>query len=364
MEEKRRVCDLEKNKGGFIVRKAIHIALLITLVVSLCLVSNTGLAANKIIIKVAHANSIAPGSNGLHEEAVAFANAVNAKSHGRIEVQVHGAGVLGGEREIMEAVKSGIIESGIGSGTLTNFFPEAMVTDIPYLFLNTKIVWDVLDGRFGNKLSERLLKQTGMRNLGFGEVGYRHFTNSRRPIHFPKDLQGLKVRVQETPFYLTLIKSLGGSPTPVAWPETYSALQTGVVDAQENPVAAMVFGKIYEVQKYCTLDGHVYGVSWFLMNEKFFKSLPSDLKDIILDSAKVACLEGRRVQSLLSEQGVQTLIDHGVEVYTPTTAELNEFRKVTQKPCIDWMKTKIDPKLIDDALKFVKASEAKFLEKK
>ena len=147
-----------------------------------------------------------------------------------------------------------------------------------------------------------------------------------------------------------MVRALGANPTPIAWTETYTALQTRVVDGQENPVPTILMAKLHEVQKLVTLDGHVYGVDWFVINERFFQSLPADLKYIVLDSAQIASGVGRGVSQLISAQGVQVLTDSGNQVYVPTEAELELFRKATQQPVIDWLKTKIDQKLINDAL--------------
>jgi len=308
-------------------------------------------ADQPIILKLAHADATDVLTSRKHAQCVFFANTVNAKSGGRIEVQVYGAGALGAEREYVEAIMAGTVQAGIASGVLGGFLPEAMVTDIPYLFPSESIAWKVLDGPFGAKLSQLMLEKTGMRNLAFAEVGFRHFTNNVRPIKTPADVKGLKIRVMETPLYVNFIKALGGSPTPIAWTEVYTALQTKVVDGQENPISSTVFAKLYEVQKYITLDGHVYGVDWFLINNKFFESLPEDLQYIVLDAAKVSAGVGRGLQLLNSSVvGLQKVLDYGCEVYAPTEEEMNQFKKATQSPVIEWLKTVVDEKLINEIL--------------
>ncbi len=304
-------------------------------------------------LKLAHADSTDATVSRKHAQALAFASLVNARSGGQINVKVYGGGALGAEREYVEGVKAGTVEAGISSGVISNFFPSAMVTDIPYLFPSGEVAWQVMDGPFGDKLRAQFLKETGMRCLAFAEVGFRHFTNNVRPIKTPADMKGLKIRVQETPLYVNMLKAMGASPTPIAWTETYTALQTKVVDGQENPIPTILMGKLAEVQKYITLDGHVYGVDWFIINEKFFKSLPPELQYIVLDSAQISCTVGRGVQQFVASQGVQSLIDQKMVVYSPTEAEVEQFKKVAQQPVIDWLKTKIDQKLIDDVLKNV-----------
>jgi len=320
-----------------------------------CFVFSVQAADQPVILKLAHADSTDVFTSRKHAQSMIFANLVNARGGGRIEVQVYGAGALGAEREYVEAIMAGTVQAGIASGVMGGFLREAMVTDIPYLFPSASIAWKVLDGPFGDKLSNLLLEKTGLRNLAFAEVGFRHFTNDVRPIKSPADVKGLKIRVQENPLFMTLIKALGGNPTPIAWTEVYTALQTGVVDGHENPISSTVFAKIYEVQKYLTLDGHVYGVDWFVMNNKFFESLPEDLRYIIVDCAKISAVVGRGLQELNSNVvGYQTVKDYGMEIYAPNEEEMAQFREAAQGPVIEWLKTEISIDLINEALAEVK----------
>jgi len=336
-------------------KKSILLTMAILMVFS-CLVFSISYAADApIVLKLAHADATDVFTSRKHAQCMIFANLVNARGGGRIEVQVYGAGTLGAEREYVEAIMAGTVQAGIASGVMGGFLREAMVTDIPYLFPSASIAWKVLDGPFGDKLSNLLLEKTGLRNLAFAEVGFRHFTNDARPIKSPADVKGLKIRVQENPLFMTLIKALGGNPTPIAWTEVYTALQTGVVDGHENPISSTVFAKIYEVQKYLTLDGHVYGVDWFVISNKFFKSLPEDLQYIIVDCAKISAGVGRGLQQLNSNVvGYQTVKDYGMEIYAPTEEEMAQFREAAQGPVIEWLKTEISIDLINEALEEVK----------
>jgi tripartite ATP-independent transporter DctP family solute receptor len=310
-------------------------------------------------LKLAHADSTDPTVSRKHAQALAFAAMVNSRSGGQIKVTVYGAGALGAEREYVEGIKAGTVEAGIASGVVSNFFPTAAITDIPYLFPSSQIAWEVMDGPFGDKLRDMFYKETGMRCLAFAEVGFRHFTNSVRPIKSPADLKGLKIRVQETPVYVNMLKAVGATPTPIAWTETYTALQTKVVDGEENPIGSILSAKLYEVQKYTTLDGHVYGVDWFIINDEFFKSLPPDLQYVVLDSAQQSGTVGRGVLTYINAMGLQTLVDNKVQIYGPTEAELNAFRNAMQPAVLDWLKTKVDPKLITELQQAVADAVAK-----
>lgn len=326
---------------------------------ALCCVASPALAQNKIVIKLAHSDSVDLTTSRKAVMADTFAKEVKAKSNGKIDVQIFGAGALGGERDLVEGVKNGFIQAGLASGVVANFYPSAMVTDIPYLFPSNEVADQVMDGPFGQKLSEGFTAATGMHNLCFGEVGFRHFSTGKTPVHSPKDLNGLKIRVQETPVYVTEMKALGALPTPIAFPETYTALQTGVVDGQENPVPTVIFAKLYEVQKHVTLDGHNYGVDWFVMSDKFYKSLAPDMLKVVNDAAKVACAAERKANREFTANGNKILVDKGVTVYTPTAAEIDQFRAAAQPPVVEFLKTKIDPKLIDGIQLAVKEAGAR-----
>ena len=342
------------------MKQSVHLVSTIVLSASLLAIGGAPQAADqKFVLKLAHADSVDTTISRKAVMAETFAREVKTKSNGRIDVQIFGAGALGGERDYVEGVKNGFIQAGLASGVMANFYPPAMVTDIPYLFASDAVADRVMDGPFGQKLSADFLASTGMHNLCFGEVGFRDFTSGKTPIHSPKDLAGMKIRVQETPIYITEMKALGAQPTPIAFTETYTALQTGVVDGQENPIPTIIFAKFYEVQKYVTLDGHNYGVDWFVLSDKFWKSLPPDLQKVVQDAGKAACAEERRVNRTFTNEGIKTLKDKGVTVYTPTAAEFDQFRSAAQQPVIDWLKTKVDPKWIDDLLASAKAEEAK-----
>jgi tripartite ATP-independent transporter DctP family solute receptor len=335
------------------------ISTVITTAVLVAVGATAQAADKKFILKLAHSDSVDMNMSRKAVMSDFFAKEVKAKSNGQIEVQVFGAGALGGERDLVEGVKNGFIQAGLASGPMATFYPTAMVTDIPYLFASEAIADRVMDGPFGQKMSADFTASTGMHNLCFGEVGFRHFTSNKAPIHAPADLVGLKIRVMETPLYVTEMKSLGAQPTPVAWPETYTALQTGVVDGHENPIPSIVYAKIYEVQKHVTLDGHNYGVDWFVMSDKFYKSLPANLQKVVTDAGKAACLEERRINRVFTAEGIKTLKDKGVTIYTPNATELAQFKKATQQPVIDWLKTKVDQKWINALLLSVKDADAK-----
>lgn len=171
-------------------------------------------------------------------------------------------------------------------------------------------------------------------------------------------MKGLKLRVMESPVYINMVKALGAAPTPIAWTEAYSAMQQKVVDGHENPVSVILSFKIYEVQKYLTLDGHSYGVDFILINDKFFQSLPKETQLIIKTSAVNAGLIGRGIQQLNSAVGIALLKEKGMEIYSPNAKERAMFRDLAQKPVMEYIEKQIGRPWIDKLVKAVKEAEA------
>ena len=315
-------------------------------------------SAAAIEIKLAHVD---PPDTRKSVGANLFKQILETETRGAIEVRVFPAGQLGGEREQIEGIKFGTIQMTMVSGAIASFYKEAQVLDIPYLFSSAPVAWKVLDGPFGKEMAEDCLQKTGMRVLGYGEAGFRNFTNSIKTIRTPADLKGMKIRVQESPVYMNLIKSLGGAPTPIPTPEMYTALQQKVVDGQENPVSVIRSFKLYEVQKFLTLDGHTYGVDFILINNTFYQSLPKALQNAVRTAAATTVTIMRGYQTTDATQGIQQLKDKGMEIYSPSDSEKEMFRAATQKPGIELLERQIGRVWIDKLLKAIKEAEAELL---
>lgn len=305
-------------------------------------------AEEPIVIKYAHADPPDPINGPAHGDALAFKYLVESGSNGRIKVEVYPAAQLGSERELLEGVHQGTIEMcNVSEGSVAGFFPDILVLSIPYLFDSAPLAWKVLDGPFGRDLMEEMRKATGIRCLTITENGFRNFTNNVRPIHKPEDLKGLKMRTMENPAHMEMVRALGAEATPIPWGELYTALQQRVVDGQENPVSLIISGKLYEVQKYLTLDGHLYSIDFTFMNDAFFNKLPGDLQQLVLTAAKISGTVHRGFQQYSSALGVDELLKKGIEIYVPTAEELQAFREATQPKVLEWVKTQVSPKWID-----------------
>ena len=252
-------------------------------------------------------------------------------------VEIYPSASLGNESELVEQALDGTTQVVMVSGGMSQICPTAAVLDIPYIFDSPVTAWRVLDGEFGKALGQHCLEITGLRTLAYGETGMRHFTNNRHEIRTPEDMKGLRIRVQDIPLYVEMIEGLGGEPTPIAWSELPTALATGVVDGQENPVGTIYNNSLHELQKYMTLDGHVYATDFLLINEDFYQSLSTQDKAVIDRAATIAGTMGRAIQEFSSAEGVLAVKEAGMQVYTPTAEEIEQFREKAQPPVIEWL---------------------------
>jgi tripartite ATP-independent transporter DctP family solute receptor len=206
-----------------------------------------------------------------------FAREVEKRTQGRYKVQNFYSAALGAERESVEGVQLGTLDLTLTStGPLPNFVPEVAILDIPFLFRDYAHARAVLDGPIGQDLLAKFTPK-GMVALAWGENGFRHMTDSKRPIDSPADLKGLKMRTMENPIHIEAYRQFGILPTPMAFTEVFTALQQGTVDGQENPLSVITSAKLYEVQKYLALTGHVYSPAVILMNKGKWDALsPAD----------------------------------------------------------------------------------------
>lgn len=218
-----------------------------------------------------------------------FKEKVEELTKGKVQVEIYPNNALGNEREMAESVLLGTIEMCCvtSDGTLPSWVPETQILSIPYLFSNKKEAYYVLDHTLQDYLEPKF-EAKGAKHLAFAELGFRHFTNNIRPIKKAEDMNGLKIRVQEALVWFALLHDLNATATPVPFAELYTALQQGMVDGQENPIASIASSKFYEVQKYMSLDGHTYAAGSAIINKKFYDSLPPEYQKAVDEAALYA----------------------------------------------------------------------------
>ena len=323
------------------MRKSLFIVLIAAFVIAL---GATAFAADTYLIKLAY---VVPETQSTHIAAKeVFKKYVEDNSGGKITVELYPNGQLGGDRQAIEAVQLGTIQMTIpAAAVLSGFEPKFQVFDLPFLFKDKKSAYKALDGALGDKLNSMLIP-LGLRNLVYGENGFRNITNNRSPIHIPADLKGLKIRTMENPVHLATFKILGANPTPMSFGELYTALQQKTVDAQENPIPLIYTSKFYEVQEYCTITGHVYAATVVLINDDFYNKLPKDLQKVVMDGAIKYREEQRKMASKQDEDMLIELKRAGMKVNELTPAEKKVFIEATL-PVYDEFKDKLGSDLID-----------------
>lgn len=243
-----------------------------------------------------------------------MAKEVEKRTNGRYKIKTFYSGALGAEREAVEAVQLGTQElTWTSTGPIPNFVPETKIFDIPFLFRDYAHARAVLDGPIGQDMLKKF-DSKGIKALAWGENGFRHMTNNKRPIVAPADMKGLKMRTMENPVHVQAYKGFGIIPTPMAFTEVFTALQQGTVDGQENPLSVIVANKFDQVQKHLTLTGHVYSPGVFLMNKEAFDKLSAADKQAFLDAAKVAAKANRNRVDADEKIAVSDLRAKGMQV--------------------------------------------------
>jgi TRAP-type transport system periplasmic protein len=243
-----------------------------------------------------------------------FGEVLEELSGGEMTLLQHPAAALGGERELIEAVQIGTLDMVITStGPLPNFVPETQVLDLPFLFRDYDHARGVLDGEIGRELLD-YVDAAGFKALGWTENGFRHITNSQRPVHTPADLAGMKIRTMENPIHLRAFEALGAAPTPMSFAELFTALQQGVVDAQENPIVVISVSNFAEVQGHLSLTGHLYSPAIIMMSEGLWSSLSEEEQGWIMEATAASIEVTRARVTELEETGIDGLIEKGMQV--------------------------------------------------
>jgi tripartite ATP-independent transporter DctP family solute receptor len=211
-----------------------------------------------------------------HEAATMFSKRVDELTQGAVKVEVFPGGVMGDIAGNLTGLKTGANQfAAEDPGSVLAFDPlrRVGVISLPYLFETYPQAWAFMDSDARSKITAHLPKEAGFRVLAVWENGLRQISNNKRPVRHPKDLQGLKLRVEPDPIMTELMKLLGANPVPMAFSELYTAMQHGVVDGQDNPIANVWFAKFFEVQKYLSLTAHRYSSLLFMVSETTWSRL-------------------------------------------------------------------------------------------
>lgn len=323
-------------KGEKRMKKLGFIVICLVLVMSM---SMSALAAPKTL-KVGHVLAPThPYQIGLEK----FAELVQAKTNGSIVIKAFHSSQLGGEREMIESLQFGTLDMTlVSTAPLAGFLPEFQVFDLPFIFESREIAYRVLDGQIGQDLLKKLDKK-GIIGLAYWENGFRHVTNSRRPITTPADLSGLKIRLMENPVHMDSFRAMGALPTPMAFGELFTALQQGTVDGQENPLAIIETSKFYEVQKYISLTGHFYAASPLLISKTVWNKLSEKERTALMEAAKEAGDFERAMIIGMDNELSAKMKEKGMEV---TVVDKSLFKQAT-KSVYDKYESIVGKELLD-----------------
>lgn len=309
------------------------------------------------VIKYAHFQP-AQEDQPKHKAALAFKAYVESKSKGQLKVQIYPAGQFGKDAETMEALKLGTLEMGVvHDGAIAGTYKPISLLGIPYLYESHEHAWRVYDSKFGQDLAEDMRQKTGIRMLALADNGVRHFTNSLRPIVTPADMKGMKIRIQPSPVYQALVESLGASASAIPWGELPTALQGKVVDGQENGVTNILAASLYQYQKYATLDGHVWSIHAYLINDKFFKGLTPEQQNIVVEGTKIARNIHRKMTADQDKAAKDILTQKGMQVTALTPAQVGEFRRLAQPPVAAFVVKEVGKDWVDRLFSAIQATK-------
>jgi tripartite ATP-independent transporter DctP family solute receptor len=299
-------------------------------------------------IEITFAIHTQPGTTE-NQAAEMFKKIVEEKTSKKVIVKLFPGAVLGGEKDNMEQLKTGEIQMSIFGDILTSLYaPEYDPTVVPFIFPDLESVYEYWNGPFGDKIKKALEEKGNAKLIGLEKRGARNLTANKK-VETPADLAGLKIRVPEIPTWVTVWKSLGALPTPIAWNEVYSALQLKVVDAQENPYENIYTAKLYEVQKYTMKTEHLYNLFHWVIAKDFFDSLKPEYQKIILDAVDEATKWGDEQMATRDKELEQELKEKGMQIIE---VDKQAFRKAAlsgiKEVAKDWA-----PGVYDEVKKYI-----------
>lgn len=252
-------------------------------------------------------------SHTWHKASVKFAELVEEKTDGKVKVEIYPSSTLGSDRDLIEGTQIGSVDFALVAGVMSNFYKPYSILELPYLFDDQEHMESFLYGEGGEELQRDMLEETGIRGLEFWARAPRELTTNKR-VDTIDDLKGIKIRVPNIEASVEGWGAMGANPTPMNFSEVYSSLQTGVIDAQENPASFTTSAKIHEVQDYLVKTDHVYGYVQMIMSDITYEKLSEEEQKAVEEAA----LEARNYQNeLVAEQdkkALQEMEDAGVEI--------------------------------------------------
>lgn len=271
------------------------------------------------------------------------------RSGGTMKVEVFYGGALGGDRELLEEVQNNTLQmTVVADGAVANFFPDIQVVAIPYLFSSTNHALTFFNtSPFFKEVADRMEKDTKLKIVMAAESGFRNITNNSKQIKSPADMAGLKMRTMESPVFMELMRSVGAAPTPIAFNETILALRQGVVDGQENAVATVRMFGVWEVQKFMSINEHIYSPGLIVTNSDFWNGLTEPQRQIFKDGVFVWATVSNSGYIANYDKDIQFMRDKGVDIYVNTAEEKAQFKAAMQPPVMEFIAGRIGKDKVD-----------------
>lgn len=280
----------------------------------------------KVQIKLGHDQ---PDKSPHHVAALKWKELVEQRTKGQVQVQLFPSQLMGSGTQMVEMLQAGAMEAGvIPSAKIAPLVQSVQVLDLPFLFPSREICYKVLDGSAGEQILKDLLNWN-IQGTAFWESGFKQFT-SNFPIHTSADFKGRKIRVMPAPVIMEQFKAFGATPVPIDFAELYNALQQGVVDGQENPLASIITMKFFEVQKHLTLSDHAFLPYIFMFSKIFLDRLPVDIRQILVEASKEAGLFQRRIIAEGEIDYLETIRKAGCQVHKLLPENRKEFEERSQ----------------------------------
>ncbi|MBC7582478.1 MAG: TRAP transporter substrate-binding protein [Tardiphaga sp.] len=271
-----------------------------------------------------YANNL-PDTHPLNVRAREMSAAIKAETQGRVDLQVFPNNQLGSDTDMLSQIRSGGVEFFTLSGLiLATLVPAASINGIGFAFPDYDTVWKAMDGDLGAYVRGEITKANLVVMDKIWDNGFRQTTSSSRPINGPEDFKGFKIRVPVSPLWTSMFKAFDASPASINFSEVYSALQTRVVEGQENPLALISTAKLYEVQKYCSMTNHMWDGFWFLANRRAWERLPADLRTIVAKNINAAAVNERVDTAKLNANVREDLTAKGLIFNQPTVAPFRD----------------------------------------
>jgi tripartite ATP-independent transporter DctP family solute receptor len=271
-----------------------------------------------------YANNL-PDTHPMNIRAREMAAAIKQETNDRFDLRIFPNSQLGSDTDTLSQIRSGGVEFFTLSGLiLSTLVPAASINGMGFAFPDYDTVWKAMDGDLGAYIRGQIAKANLVAMEKIWDNGFRQTTTSTKPIATPDDFRGMKLRVPVSPLWTSMFKALDASPASINFNEVYSALQTKIVDGQENPLAIISTAKLYEVQKYCSLTNHMWDGFWFLANQRAWESLPDDVRSIVAKHINAAGLKERDDVAKLNASLQQDLSTKGLVFNRPDPAPFRD----------------------------------------